>query len=95
MLLGTVFPPPSVGLTVNEDPEQIAAVWEVATIGPGFTVKVKVFGVPEHAGPYANTTAKDLTTYPQGSPKVAISAGIVTEDCPIAKAATTEEDVKE
>ena len=78
MLLGTVFPLPFVGLTVNEDPEQIAAVWEVVTIGPGFTVKVKVFGVPEHAGPYANTTANVLPDPPHGSPKVVLSAGMVT-----------------
>ena len=77
-LLGTVFPPPSVGVTVNDDSEQIAAVCTVATTGTGFTVNVNVCGVPEHAGPYANTTANVLPDPPHGSPKVVLSAGMVT-----------------
>ena len=67
-----------VGVTVNDEPEQIAAVCALVTIGKGFTVKVNVLGVPEQAGPYVNTTAKDLPVPPHGSPNVVLSAGIVT-----------------
>ena len=67
-----------VGVTVNDEPEQIAAVCALVTIGKGFTVNVNVLGVPEQAGPYVNTTAKDFGVPIQGSPKVAVFAGIDT-----------------
>ena len=52
---------------------------------------MNVFGVPEHAGPYVKTTAKDFPVPPQGSPKVVLSAGITTVDCPNANALTSDE----
>ena len=67
-----------VGVTVNDEPEQIAAVCALVTIGKGFTVKVNVLEPPEQAGPYAKTTAKDLPVPPQGSPNIVLSAGMVT-----------------
>ena len=50
-LLGTVLPPPFVGVTVKEEPEQISAVCAVANTGTGFTVNVNVLEAPEQAGP--------------------------------------------
>ena len=53
---------------------------------------MNVFGVPEHAGPYVNTTANDFAVPTQGLPKVALFAGMITVDCPNAKPDTTDED---
>ena len=56
MLVGTMFPPPFVGVILNEVPEQIVSVCAVLTIGPGFTVNVKVLDVPLHEEPKVGVT---------------------------------------
>ena len=68
-----------VGVTVNDEPEQIAAVCALVTIGPGFTVNVNVFEAPEHAGPYVKTTAKDFAPKHVVVPNTASVADIVTD----------------
>ena len=40
VVLGTVFPPPSVGVILNVEPVQIVAACTVVTTGLGFTVIV-------------------------------------------------------
>jgi hypothetical protein len=87
---GITFPLPSVGVTVNVPPEQIAAVCAVVTEGTGFTVIVYVFADPEHAGPYAKTTANDFDPEQVVAPKTASDAEIVTDDCPSANEETTD-----
>jgi len=86
---GITFPLPSVGVTVNVPPEQIAAVCAVVTEGTGFTVNVNVCEEPEQAGPYAKTTASDFAPEQVVAPKTASDAVMATELCPNAKLLTT------
>ena len=56
MLVETMFPPPFVGVILNEVPEQIVSVCAVLTIGPGFTVNVNILDVPLHEEPKVGVT---------------------------------------
>ena len=62
MLLGTMFPPPFAGVTLKEEPEQIAAVCAVVTLGTGLTVTVTVKDEPAHPAELTGTTVYTTLT---------------------------------